>query len=116
MSTKSEIELFLQQLKSKTLVYEIVFRPRGKNNDSIAALDILPKDRVDYIKNLKVEDYFAGPTKDTDDPKRPDYYEFGIVVKGQEVYIKISIGLLNKPIDCMSFHTAEWPIRYPFKI
>jgi hypothetical protein len=116
MATKSEVELFLQQLKSKMLVYEIVFRPRDKNNDTIATLDILPKDRIDYIKNLKVEDYYAGPTKDTYDPQRPEYYEFGIIINGAEVYVKISLGLTNKPIDCMSFHIAERAIRYPFKI
>ena len=45
----------------------------------------------------------------------PDYFESGIDVKGTEVYIKISLGLHNKRVDCMSFHKAEKPITYYFK-
>jgi hypothetical protein len=43
--------------------------------------------------NLKAEDYYSGPNKDTYDTTKPDYYEFGIQIKGKEVYIKISPGL-----------------------
>jgi hypothetical protein len=32
-----------------------------------------------------------------------------------EVYIKISLGKPNKSVDCMSFHPAEFKIKYPFK-
>jgi len=46
---------------------------------------------------------------------QPNYYEFGIMIKGHEVYIKMSIGLPDKPIDCMSFHIAEYSINYPIK-
>ncbi|HEU4633309.1 MAG TPA: hypothetical protein VFS22_04950 [Flavisolibacter sp.] len=38
--------------------------------------------------NLKAEDYYAGPKNDTYDASLPDYYEFGIQVKGIDVYIK----------------------------
>jgi hypothetical protein len=65
--------------------------------------------------NLKVEDYYSGPNKDAHDPGRPDYYEFGIQVKGKEVYIKLSPGMPGKRADCMSFHIAEFPISYPLK-
>lgn len=37
------------------------------------------------------------------------------IVKGVELYIKISKSLKNKPVDCMSFHPAEFPIAYPLK-
>jgi len=82
---------------------------------ALADLDITAAGRLDCILNLKTEDYFAGPKNDTYDPARPGYYEFGIQVKGVEVYIKISKGLSNKPADCMSFHPAEYRIAYPFK-
>lgn len=65
--------------------------------------------------NLMVQDYYAGPKNDTYDNNRPDYYEFGIQVNNVEVYIKISLGLTNKSVDCMSFHPAEFPIIYPLK-
>ena len=115
MATKQDVELFLTQLKDKIKVFEVAFRPRGKNLRDLAELDITPVKRLEYLMNLKVEDYYAGPKKDTYDPSKPAYYEFGIKVKGKEVYIKISPGLPNKMIDCMSFHIAEFPMNYPLK-
>ena len=78
-------------------------------------LDMIPSQRDLILKNLTANNYIGGPKEDTYHPKMPDYYEFGITIKGKEVYIKINIGLLNKPIDCMSFHTAEFPMEYPLK-
>lgn len=66
--------------------------------------------------DLTTVNYFSGPNKDTYDPEKPDYYEFGIKIKKKEVYIKISLGLANKRVDCMSFHIAEHQIVYPLKL
>ena len=57
----------------------------------------------------------SGPNRDTYDLNKPDYFEFGITIKSFEVYIKISVGMPNKMIDCMSFHKAERIINYPLK-
>lgn len=115
MTTKSEVEQFLSHVKEKIKVFDIAFRPRDKNTISLAELDILPVDRVNYIMRLKIEDYSSGPNKDLYDLTKPDYYEFGIQLKEMEVYIKLSLGLPNKAVDCMSFHIAEYPVAYPFK-
>ena len=115
MSTKQEVDQFLNQVKDKIRVFDVVFRPRGKNLDTLAALDITAVKRKEYLMNLKAEDYYAGPKQDTYDTTRPDYYEFGIQRKGETVYIKISQGMLNKPVDCMSFHIAAFPMNYPLK-
>lgn len=115
MATKAELEQFLKELKEKIRFFEISFRPRGKNLQGLADLDITATKRLECIMNLKAEDYYAGPKNDTYDASLPDYYEFGIQVKGVEVYIKISKGLENKPADCMSFHPAEFPMTYPLK-
>ena len=82
---------------------------------TLAELEILPIDRISYLNKLTSENYYSGPNKDTYDSTKPDYYEFGIEINGIEVYIKISIGLINKRVDCMSFHKAEKPISYPLK-
>jgi hypothetical protein len=37
------------------------------------------------------------------------------VVNNTEVYIKISMGLYNSQVICISFHDAEHPMNYPFK-
>jgi len=115
MTSKKEGELFLSQLKDKIKVFEVAFRPRDKNIESLAELDITLGKRLEYLMNLKAEDYYSGPNKDTYDSTKPEYYEFGIQIKGKEVYIKISPGLPNKMVDCMSFHLAEFPMNYPLK-
>jgi hypothetical protein len=40
---------------------------------------------------------------------------FGKEVKQNEVYIKLSMGILNGKAVCLSFHVAEHPLIYPFK-
>lgn len=115
MATKHEVDLFLTQLKDKIKVFDVAFRPRGKNLDDLATLDITAIKRLDHLLNLKAEDYYGGPKNDQYDPTKPGYYEFGIQVKGKEVYIKISPGLPGKMVDCMSFHIAEFPMSYPLK-
>lgn len=116
MASKQEVELFIRELKDKIKVFDIVFRPRDKNLDALAELDITPIKRKEYLMNLKAEDYYAGPKQDTHDTTKPNYYEFGIQIKGKEIYIKISLGPANKPVDCMSFHLAERPMNSPLKI
>ena len=95
MTSKHEIELFLSLLKDKIKVFDVAFRPREKNIESLSELDITPSKRLEYLMNLKAEDYYSGPKKDT--------------------YIKISPGLPSKMVDCMSFHIAEFPMNYPLK-
>lgn len=115
MATKQEVEQFLKELKEKIRFFEISFRPRDKNLEALADLDITAAKRLECIMNLKAQDYYAGPKNDTYDASLPDYYEFGIQIKGVEVYIKISKGIENKSADCMSFHPAEFRMTYPLK-
>jgi hypothetical protein len=115
MTNKQEVEFFLKELKEKIGFFDIVFRPRDKNLQALADLDISATKRLECIMNLKAEDYYDGPKNDTYDINRPDYYEFGIQVNKIEVYIKISKGLSNNPVDCMSFHPDEFPMTYPLK-
>lgn len=115
MATKDEVECFLLQLKDKIRIFDVAFRPRDKNIAALAEIDILPIERIEYLNKLTTNNYYTGPNQDTHDTYKPEYYEFGIEIKGLEVYIKISLGLTNKAVDCMSFHIAERPITYPFK-
>jgi hypothetical protein len=40
---------------------------------------------------------------------------FGKMVKKKEIYIKITIGMVNNQTICISFHIAEFDMNYPFK-
>lgn len=115
MTTHEQVEDFLKQIREKAKIFNVVYRPRDKNLDTLAELDIAPSSRDDYINKLTFKNYYKGPSSDTHSPNRPDYYEFGLVIKGTEVYIKLALNLPNKPVDCMSFHKAERTITYPLK-
>ncbi len=54
MASKQDVEDFLRQLHDKMLVYEVAFRPRGKNLNALAELEIIPIERIEHIKKLKV--------------------------------------------------------------
>lgn len=115
MATRTDVESYLRELRDKINFFDVAFRPRGKNLDSLVLLDITPTERLNYLQRLTADNYFSGPNADAYDPTCPDFYEFGIEIKGKEVYIKISLGRPNKRVDCMSFHIAERRIAYPLK-
>ncbi|MCC6600762.1 MAG: type II toxin-antitoxin system MqsR family toxin [Crocinitomicaceae bacterium] len=113
MVTKSEVEAFLNTFKAKIEVFDVIFLNRDKNHRALIDLEMTSVNRKELLKELRVEDYFRGPTKDVDNG--PDLWEFGRLLKQKEVYIKITIGMMNKPVICISFHLAERAIAYPFK-
>ena len=115
MVTKQQVEDFLKRLKEKIKVFDIIYRDdRGKNLQTLATLEIAPTYRKQVILNIESEDYSEGPVVDTLN-KMGEMWVFGKNVKGQEVYIKITLGLPNSSTICISFHIAEHPMTYPFK-
>ena len=113
--TREEIDEFLRRLVQKIRVFGIVFRSRDKNLQTLADLGITALQREKFLTGLNYKNYSTGPNKDNYDPAKPDYYEFGVIINGEEVYIKISPGIENKPADCMSFHIAGYKMSYPFQ-
>lgn len=77
-------------------------------------LDISPLQRELIVKNLQVQDYVEGPVIDVLN-KEGEMWVFGKDVKGHEVYIKITLGYENGQTICISFHIAEYPLKYPLK-
>jgi hypothetical protein len=115
MVTTEEVQRFLLNFKEKVKIYDVVFRDdRGKNLQTLADLDITPKYRKDIIMKLKVQDYSEGPIIDALN-KFGEMWVFGKDVKGQDIYIKIMMGLPNSSTICISFHIAEHKMNYPFK-
>lgn len=71
------------------------------------------------ILSLTPHNYYRGPTEDYDKDKHKGEYfwEFGKIIQGQEIYIKLKIRK-NKGCDeivCMSFHKALCKMTYPLK-
>ncbi len=115
MITKNEVEKYLNDFLLKLNVFNVVFVSRDKNLKTLVELEIQPMQRVDYLKKLTVMDFSDGPLKELNIPGNPDLYVFGIEVKNKEIYVKISMGLPNKNVICVSFHIAEHKIKYAFK-
>mgnify|MGYP001029305884 FL=1 len=115
MATREEVERFLNRFFQKLKIFSIIFWDnREKNHSTLFALDISPRKRIEVIKSITVDDYSEGPIIDT----LHDFGEiwvFGKDVKGQEVYIKITMGKENSSTICISFHIAEHPMKYPHK-
>jgi len=115
MATKEEVQKFLNQFHVKVNVYDvIVLDGRNKNLQALADLEITSNRRLEVIKSITVEDYSEGPIINDRD-NFGDLWVFGKDVNGNEVYIKISLGLPNNKTICISFHRAEHKMSYPFK-
>ena len=116
MITKDEVQKFLVQFHQKLKVFGIIYRDdRGKNQKTLEELEIVPLYRWVVIENLKVEDYVQGPVVDELN-KLGEMWVFGKDVKDREIYIKIMLGGVGCQTICVSFHIAEQPLSYPFKM
>ena len=112
---RDAVEKFLQDFKLKMKIWSIFFRnDRYKNAQTLLDLEIAPLKRRKIIEELKAEDYSEGPLPDTLNKQSP-LWVFGKQVKGKEVYIKITMGTVNNPVICISFHVAGHSMKYPFK-
>lgn len=114
-TTEQEVEAFLKEFFIKLSVYDIFFKNREKNDATLLELEITATERLGIIKSITAKDYFRGPTPDAFDPDSPPNWEYGTMVKGKEVYIKINLGKPSKRVMCISFHIAEHQMTYPLK-
>lgn len=113
--TKEQVQSFLEHFHTKLKIYDILYlENREKNKKTLEELEIIPSYRRVVIESLKTEDYVEGPVIDTLN-KLGEMWVFGKDVKGREIYIKIMLGLQNSQTICISFHIAEYQLKYPFK-
>lgn len=115
MINKEDVERFLLRFNQKAKIFGLIFRDdRGKNMQTLLELEITPKYREDIIIHLEADDFIEGPIIDTLHQIN-EMWVFGKEVKGQDVYIKISMGRENSSAICISFHIAEYSLKYKFK-
>ncbi len=115
MADKTTVKSFLQELKQLIKVWGIIFSNRPKNSvQYLADLSITATMREEIILNLAIEDYSEGPLEETQQGGT-EMWIFGKVIKGQQIYIKLTISkITNQPI-CISFHKAEHPMGFPLQ-
>lgn len=115
MASQDDVSLFLKEFFAKYRVFDIIFRDgRPKNAQSLLELEITPMMRRELIEALRVEDFSEGPLDDRLYGVG-SMWVFGKTYRKVEIYIKISMGVPGGQVICISFHPAEYPIRYPFK-
>lgn len=88
---------------------------RRKNLDSLVSLGLTKRNCKDEILRLSVSDYCDGPKPDRDKPG--EVWEFGKTIGSRAVYIKLKIAQAGteRIAKCLSFHVADYPLRFPFR-
>jgi hypothetical protein len=114
-ASREAIGRFLGEFKHIATGRGIYVLDRLKNRQSLAYLGLTSANRRDEILGLSVADYCRGPKPDRD--KSGEIWEFGKVIRGMEVYIKLKVAQVGeeKIAKCLSFHVAERPISCPYR-
>ncbi len=111
-----EVEIFLDNFKVKMGIWNLVLlSARQKNTQTLADLEISFNDVRSILASLEATEYSEGPLSDHM-LGGAEMWVFGRIVKSREVYIKITLGRTNNPVICISFHFAEYPMKYPLRV
>ncbi len=113
MAKPEEITAFLKKFKP-LIVKEMNFVNRKDNIATISYLGLTIPDVKGILSQLTYKDYVKGPEKDIDRSGNM-IWEFGVHIKGEEIYIKLSDDFSFDKAKCISFHIAQYPIQYPYK-
>ena len=114
-SKKDAVKNFISDFKTKLKIFDIIFLDkRQKNTQALLDLEIAPAQRKKIIESIELKDYVEGPVAE-ELYGMADMWVFGKMVKNKEVYIKVTPGHPNRQVICISFHIAEYPLKYPFK-
>ena len=115
MASQKQIESFLRDFKFHLDFWGLLIRSdRQKNFATMLELEYSINDVKNELKRLEFQDYSEGPLKETL-YKSADMWVFGKMIQSKEVYIKITMGLGDSKVLCISFHFAERAMCYPFK-
>jgi len=115
-STPDEAAQFLREFKAiVTTARGLDLVPRPENNATVLDLGLNEAAIRAVILGLSVADYCAGPKQDESRPG--EVWFFGKEINGHEVYIKLKIATAGsvKIAKCISFHKADYALRYPLR-
>lgn len=113
---ESEVAAFLRAFKrivASARGLDLI--PRAETNQTIIDLGLTEKNVVSEILGLSVADYSEGALRDRDRPGH--VWVFGREIYGREIYIKLKIAPVGATqiAKCISFHEANYPLRYPYR-
>lgn len=119
---KGAVEIFLREMKEILKSPELEFRlvPREDKEEEytteycLASLNYDTADIINELMLLEVKDYIE-TCDDQRNPKTRRYYVFGKIKEAKQIYIKVKIESSDyKKILCMSFHFAEYPLKWVY--
>lgn len=113
MAKPEEITVFLKKFKP-LIVKELILVKRKENLATISSLGLTVPDVKGILSQLTYKDYVKGPEGDKDGSGNM-VWEFGIHIKGEDIYIKLSDDFSFDRAKCISFHIAMYPVQYPYK-
>lgn len=89
--------------------------PRADTRSTLAVLGLTKANLEEILLGLSVTNYSKGPEADRD--RAGEIWVFGAEVSGHEVYIKLKVAQVGgrQIAKCISFHVAEFPLRYPYR-
>lgn len=87
--------------------------PREKNKISLLALGLTYANCKQELLSLNELDYCSGP--DVDPEAKGDVWVFGKEIEGRSVYIKVRVTKEPPAVTCISFHEAEYRLKYIYK-
>lgn len=112
--SEADVRQFLARFLPKLKTWGIIYLNRDKNIEALTQLAITASQRDSIIQSLRVEDYVE--TLESLMMGRSNYlWVFGKEIDCKEVYIKVAIGEPSSKTICISFHLAEYPLKYAFK-
>lgn len=106
-----QVTLFLRLFK-ETAANLFVFAERDTTVATVAVLGITLAEAKQSVLSLAESNYYRGPIRDH---RGGEYWEFGVVVLGREVFIKLKVDTANNVATCFSFHFPDSPIVYPYR-
>lgn len=114
-----EVERFLTKCKI-AVKSNAIFEFDEKDKETLAYLGFIYDDVEKEILSLLPVDYEDGPLPDEKGYAK-DWWVFGKVIQGREVYIKLKVKDYNFEGEqqlsclCISFHFAKYTLKFPYK-
>ena len=89
--------------------------PRQASLQTLRELGLTKRNLEEILLTLSVSDYCKGPDPDRDKPG--EIWVFGKHIQEVDIYIKLKIAHVDKTkiAKCISFHVAEFPLKYPHR-
>jgi cyclophilin family peptidyl-prolyl cis-trans isomerase len=117
-ATITEINDYLKGVQT-ALPRNFILWNTDKNKRTLLELGYDKKLVGQELSSMVNLDYSEGPSQDKDSLN--EYWVFGKIIQGKEIYIKIKMVNRNnqgEEVDtlvCMSFHFSEKCLNYPYK-